>query len=305
MSLFQALVYFFQEACVSLVRSWKVSLLAILTITVSLFLGGFFLLITGNLDQVISAWSAESKIVAYLQPEADGGELAHLEERLEQAPWTLGVERVSAEEARRRFRQAFPSLGDLLEGWGEDPLPASLEVRLDLDRIAHDEFTAWLDEVRSDPAVSMIDDDRDWLAQLAAAVLVIRGLGVVLGTILLCTAIFTISSVIRLTAYLYREEIAVMRLVGATEFFIRGPFYVEGLLQGTAGGLLAVGALFGAFRFVLEKSGSSVLASALTSDFLDPAELATIVAVGGLAGLAGAVASLRKESLGQGSEQNP
>lgn len=302
MSLFQALVYFFQEACLSLIRSWKVSLLAILTITLSLFLGGVFLLITGNLGRVISQWSGESKIVVYVESNTEGGGLERLEQRLLEAPWALDIERVSAAEARRRFRLAFPSLGDLLEGWGDEALPASLEVGLDLQRIEEDAFTAWLDEIRSDPSVSMVDDDRDWLAQLAAVVFVARGLGMVLGTILLATAIFTISSVIRLTAYLYRDEIAVMRLVGATEFYIRGPFYVEGLIQGMAGGLLAVAALFGAYRFVLERSDSSVLASVLTADFLDPAELAAIVGVGALAGLVGAVASLRKETLGQTSE---
>lgn len=302
MSFFQALLYFSREALLSLVRSWKVSLLAVLTITVSLFLGGVFLLVSANLERVISQWSAESKIVIYLEPGVDDGDRARLLDRLSAVAWTSDVEPVSAAEARARFREAFPSLGDLLEGWGDDPLPASLEVGLVLDRIDDDAFDAWVEELRSDPAVAMVDDDRDWLEQLAAVVLVIRGLGMVLGAILLATAVFTISSVIRLTAYLYRDEIAVMRMVGATEFFIRGPFYVEGLIQGVVGALLALGALLGAHALVAERGASSLLASVLASRFLDASELAMLVAVGGLAGLAGAVASLRKESLAPSPE---
>ena len=124
----------------------------------------------------------------------------------------------------------------------------------------------------------------------------------VLGAVLLGTAIFTISSVIRLTAYLYRDEIAVMRLVGATEFFIRGPFYLEGLLQGLTGGLLALAALFGAYSVAREHSGDSVLASVATSQFLTFGQIAILIGVGGLAGLVGSVTSLRRESLGQTAE---
>lgn len=301
MSFLQALAYFFREACVSLVRSWKVSLLAVTTITVSLVLGGVFLLVSGNLEGMISNWRAESKIVVYLEPGA-GGDHTQLRETLQGAPWVTGVEQVSAEEALARFRQAFPSLADLLEGWGDEPLPASYEASLDVAGLEDDGFAAWLETIRRDPLVSMVDDDRDWLRQLEAVVFVIQGLGMVLGAILLATAVFTISSVIRLTAYLYRDEIAVMRMVGATEFFIRGPFYLEGLIQGVFGSLIAVAALFGAYRFLLERAASSALASVLTAEFLEPSEIAVLIGVGALAGLIGAVTSLRKETLGRTAE---
>ena len=209
---------------------------------------------------------------------------------------------VAVEAARRRFAEAFPSLSDLLEGWGDDPLPASIEVRLD-PRAASDRaaFGAWLAELRSDPAVSMLDDDRDWLRQLEAVVIALELLGLAFGAILLATAVFTISSVIRLTAYLYHDEIAGMRLVGATEFFIRGPFYMEGLLQGLAGGLLASGALAGAHALLLERYGGTVL-GLLAAKFLSAAELLALTGVGGLAGLVGAITSLRRETLGRTAE---
>lgn len=306
MSFAQALAYFLQEACLSLVRSWKVSLLAVLTITVSLFLGGVFLIVGGNLEGMIARWRAESKVVVYLEADAAEDDSGRLREDLRGAPWATGVELVSAATARERFRHAFPSLADLLEGWGDEPLPPSFEVSLDVARMEQDAqagaFAAWLERIRADPAVAMVDDDRDWLAQLEAVVLVIQGLGMVLGAILLATAVFTISSVIRLTAYLYRDEIAVMRLVGATEFFIRGPFYLEGLIQGLVGSLAAIAALYGAFRFLVERGASSALTSVVAARFLRPAEIALLLGVGALAGLFGAVTSLRKESLGQTAE---
>ncbi len=302
MTFLQAIAYFLREATVSLIRSWKISLLAIATIALSLFLGGVFLLVSGNLRQLIGAWQNESKIVIYLQAGVAREDSEVLTQRIEEAPWTAGVEAVTAGAAHDRFRKAFPSLSDLLEGWDEDPLPASLEVEVDWQRI-DDRRTLdnWLDDLRQDDTVSTIDDDRDWLSQLETVVYALEALGLVLGLILLATAVFTISSVIRLTAYLYRDEIAVMRMVGATEFFIRGPFYMEGLLQGLAGGTIAAVTLAGAHAFAVQRWAEAAL-SLLVTEFLTPGEVLALIGGGGLAGLVGAVASLRRETLGQTAE---
>lgn len=306
MTFLQAIAYFAREAAVNLVRSWKVSLLAIMTIAVSLFLAGLFFLVGGNLQRIVERWYGESKIVVYLEDGADPAAVSALRDKIAAAPWTVEVEAITSADAGRRFRESFPSLGDLLDGWSEDPLPASLEVGLDWESFADgDGLDPWLQELRADAAVAMIDDDRDWLAQIRAVSLVIEAGGWVLGSILLLTAIFTIASVIRLTAYLYRDEIAVMRLVGATEFFIRGPFYVEGLFQGLAGGSFAVAALLGVHALLLPDDPENVLTSFLASDFLRPGQLLALVLLGGLAGLLGAVVSLRKEKLGATAEEMP
>jgi cell division transport system permease protein len=207
------------------------------------------------------------------------------------------VQAVSAVEARRRFERYFPSVADLVRGWGEEPLPASFEVSFDPQRAEGRAFEAWLQGLRSDPRVGMVDDDRDWVRQLEGVVQVVRGLGMALVAVLLVCAIFTIASVIRLTAYLYRDEIDVMRLVGATELFIRGPFYVEGLLQGALGGALAVAGLYGAYLLLAPQAGAPWLAGALTGSFLAAGQQAVLVALGALSGLAGAIASLRSEQV--------
>ena len=304
MTLFQALAYFTREALLNLLRGWKVSLLAILTITVSLFLTGMFLLVSNNLRHVVESWRAESKVVVYVRPEAAPETVQELEERLRRSPGTLDVTAVDAETAKQRFQGAFPSMADLLEGWGEDPLPRSFELRLEKERLLDAQFGPWLDTLRQDPAVMMVDDDRDWLEQLEAVVLILQGLALLVGGILLATAVFTISSVIRLTAYLYRDEIAVMRLVGATEFFIRGPFYLEGFLQGLCGGLMAVAGLLGAF-YLAQSQSSSLLTSVLANQFLPWLHALGLVTMGGVAGLIGAVTSLRRESLDISKDDDP
>ncbi|HEX2164715.1 MAG TPA: permease-like cell division protein FtsX, partial [Thermoanaerobaculia bacterium] len=243
MTLLQALAYFFREALVSLGRSWKVSVLAVATIAVSLTVGGGVLLAASGLAERVDAWRQEARVVVYLDGEAEAVSRDDLLARLGATPWARRVEVVGAAEAADRFRRAFPSLADLVAD-GANTLPESVEL-VPAPETPAEEVEAWAAELAAHPAVEAVEDDRAWLAELDAAVSVARGAGLLLGGVLLAAAVFTIASVVRLTAFLYQDEIAVMRLVGATEFYIRGPFYAEGLLQGFLGGALAAAALAG------------------------------------------------------------
>lgn len=298
MSVVRILLYFFSEAFTSLRRSWKVSVLAVVTIAMSLFIGGAFLLLTGNLARVVTEWRSEARVLVYLDAEAAPEAMGRIVEYLESTEWVESVERISEEEADRRFQELFPSVAGLLEGWSEDPLPPYLEVEF-IPPAANREasFGVWLEELGKDPAVIQVDDDRDWLEQLGTLIAVLRGLGLVMGATLLGGAVFTIASVIRLAAMIYRDEIAVMRMVGATELYIRGPFYAEGLIQGLAGGLLAVGALFTGWELLSREGSVGVLGAVLVEEFLTVPAVAVLLALGAGAGLLGAILSLRREVL--------
>jgi cell division transport system permease protein len=298
MTLLGALTYFLREALVNLVRGWKTSLVAILTIAVSLLLGGAFLLASRNLLESVERWRREMRIVVYLKPGTPDPVLARLTAEAGRAPWVTGAQAVSSAAARARFRDTFPGMSDLVEGWEEEPLPPSIEVSLKDDlRGGTRQAQAWIESWRRRPEVEMVDDDREWLGQLETLVALGRGIGLTLAGVLLGAAIFTAGSVIRLTAFLHQEEISILRLVGATEFYIRGPFYTEGLLQGLIGGGLATGGLYLLYQAAAARSAASLAASVLTTGFLTPGQAASLVLLGGGAGLLGAIASLRRERL--------
>ncbi|MGE0638806.1 MAG: cell division protein FtsX [Thermoanaerobaculia bacterium] len=297
MTIFQALAYFVREATTGLLRSLRVSLLAILTIAVSLFLSGALFLASQNLAHTVRSWRSEARFVVYLERSTDTARRAELLSLVRDSPWTGEVVEVSSEEAGRRFARAFPSLAELVEGRGGE-LPVSFEARLrDPGATESTPFSDWVAAIRAEPGVEMVDADQDWIEQVETLLALVRGLGLALTIILLGASVFTIASVVRLTSFLYRDEIAVMRLVGATEFFIRGPFYVEGVLQGVLGGGIAIGALVGLHAFVRQKIASSAIAGILADRFLDPAELGLLLLFGAVAGWLGAVISLGKESL--------
>lgn len=184
MTLAKALAYFVREAGVSLARSWKVSLIAVATITVSLLVGGIFLVVAGNLARVVEQARDESRVVVYFEEGTPGPAIESVARTAKASPWVRSATLVSAEEARKRFVGIFPSLADLVAGEGSH-LPASLEIDADRDSAGAGLYSAWLDSLRGSPGVSMVDDDRDWVRQLAAMVAVVRGLGLALGGVLL------------------------------------------------------------------------------------------------------------------------
>ena len=114
MNFLQAASYFLREAVVGLVRSLRVSLLAILTIAVSLFLSGMVLLVSKNLSRTVHEWRAEARFVVYLAPELDADGRAALRAEIERGRWTEGLEEITPEVARVRFERAFPSLAELV-----------------------------------------------------------------------------------------------------------------------------------------------------------------------------------------------
>ncbi len=86
-----------------------------------------------------------------------------------------------------------------------------------------------------------------------------------------------------------------LRLIGATEFYIRGPFYAEGLVQGAAGGVLALAALYLSYQVIRPQSGAALLGTVLVGDFLPASQLLALLVLGALAGLLGAIVSVRRE----------
>ena len=295
MSFARALLYFLREACQSLLRSWKISVVAILTMGVGLFLCSVFLLASQNLSSLLESWSRGLRVVVYLHPDPDAAGYEALAKEVESPDWVTSVSRVSAEQASDRFREAFPSLSSLTRDWQEPPFPASLEASLEASAVDTPALDVWLESIRSHPAVLMVDADQEWLGQLSTFLGLVTGAGATLGLVFLAAAVLTGASILRLIAHLQREETAIMRLVGATEFFVRGPFYVEGLILGLSGAIVALASLAMITQWADRGPEQALWSGLLFSRFLSLGGSLLILGAGGLTGVLGAVVSLRRE----------
>jgi len=286
--------YFVAEALTSMSRNRAVSLLSIGTIAVALTLLGAFFYFSTNLSAQILRWSSEVQVQVYLLDDLDATALATVRARLEADPAVERIEHVPKEEALARFRSYFADLADLPDALGTNPLPASFEVRLREGSRGPEEVGAFAAALRGQPGVEDVHYDTAWVERLHSLAAVAASAGYLLGGVLLIAATFTTSNVIRLALLSRRDEIEILRLVGATRAFIRGPFLMEGLLQGALGGGLAL-ALLGGLHLTLRRAGgANPFLTLLTERFLPGPQALALAAVGGMLGLAGAFLAVRK-----------
>lgn len=278
----RALSYAFDEAIASLWRGRQSGLLSTGTIALALFVLGGFLFVTSNLERLGVQWSSAAEMSVYLKDDVSPAERTALEAALGPGDVVAAREYVSKAYALVRFKQTFGDLSAAIDGLGENPLPASYEVRLRADAAAGgvDGLAARL---RQTAGVADVRYDRQWLARLVAAINIVRGVGLILGSVLTVAAALTVANVVRLALYARRDEIDIMQLVGAPQVYIRGPFVMEGVLQGGIGALVALAALSAGF-LALRGRYLAPLASAinLSSIRFLPAEFCVFLVIGGM-----------------------
>jgi cell division transport system permease protein len=279
----RALRYAFDEAWASLVRGWHSGMLSTATIALALFVLGAFLLVTANLERLGAEWSGAAELSVYLKDEVTDSERKAIEAALAPGGLVASHEFVSKAEALTRFKQTFGDLSTAIDSLGENPLPASFEVRLVPGRSTGEALDALGRRLRPLPGVADVRYDRQWLDRLLSAVAVIRQVGLALGLVLTLAAALTVANVVRLALHARRDELEIMQLVGAPQVYVRGPFVMEGMLQGGLGAILALIALGVAF-LALRARYLAPLASAISlgSVHFLPATLCLLIVFGGM-----------------------
>lgn len=290
------LAYFIREAFRRLWVSKRTSFVAVAMIAMSLLIVGAFLLVAENLKRAVVQAEGKSRVNIYLHSEATPEQIRAVDAYLASHSDLSRHRFVAREEALRRFRSYFTNLADVVGQLDENPFPPSFECDVAPHVVQSAGFAKRVAELRALAGVDDVQFDWEWVRRLKRLVNVINGIGLIAGGILAVAAAFTIANVIRLTMMLYRKEIEIMRLVGATERIIRGPFLIEGLLQGTIGGAVAVGLLFVAFLAVRHflAPANSLVWGFLFAGFLPWQKLVALVAGGMVAGYFGSWLSVRE-----------
>jgi cell division transport system permease protein len=279
----RALRYTLEEAIASLWRGRYSGLLSMATIAVALFVLGAFLDVTSNLQRLSSEWSNAAEMSVYLKDQVTPADRSAIEAVLTPGSVVAAREYVSKADALVRFKRTFGDLASATDGLSANPLPASYEVTLRTGPGVEERLDALAAALRQTAGVADVRYDRQWLTRLRSVVAVVSGVGLVLGGVLTIAAALTVANVVRLALYARRDELDIMQLVGAPQMYIRGPFVMEGLLQGGLGALVALAALGVAF-FALRARYLAPMASALnlSSVHFLPIELCASLVAGGM-----------------------
>ena len=288
------LFYFLRKALGNIWTNPFLSLVTLSTIAISMLILGLFSLIYLNVQQSLHQMGGELQITAYLQEAISSEQAKVLRSKVADWPEVEKITYISKEQALARFRSQLREYAGILEGLKENPLPASLELTLmpQYGRSGNiKEFSTRLGRL---PGVAEVQYGRKWMAKLRVFVEVMKLVGITVGGLLLIATIFVISNTIKLTFYSRREELEIMRLVGATDLFIKAPFLLEGLLHGLGGALLAAGGLSVLILFLFSHLDLPLRLAVMAGSLPTGQLVAGFLGLGLLLGVLGSMVSLRR-----------
>lgn len=273
-------------------NDWRLHLLSIFSVAVAFVCLASALLVVVNVHGIRTRWAETGRASVFLKPDATPEQIDQIQKALRQTQGVTDVRHVSSEEARREV--TAQKNDDVLGALPAEAFPASLEVRV-ADEAAAERLSKLASQLQALPAVESVETYQSWSERLGA---LLRGgvtASIVLALVVLGAVVSVVSSTIRLTLQRRRIEVEILKLVGATDSYVRRPFVLEGAAQGGIGALLAIallGVLYGIVRGNFDSELGVLLGMAPT--FLPWFVCTGMIALGALLGAAAAYGSLRR-----------
>jgi cell division transport system permease protein len=271
-------------------------LLTAVTMAVTLFVFGSFMLLQLNLVQLLKGWGEQIQITVYLDKTLSESQISAALARLNGLPEVERVRLINQEQAWRDFQAALGTQSGLLDGLPRDVLPASLEIALRPSYRDSPSVEQLAARLRSEREFASVEYPQEWVERLGLILLAVEWAKWGLGGLLFLATFLIVGSAVKLALLARQDEIEIMQLVGASTELIQAPFVLEGMIQGLAGGLLSVAMLWGLFTLVQSEfpSFAGFMAPLVRLQFLDMASILLILSIGWLLGAAGSLFSLKR-----------
>jgi cell division transport system permease protein len=271
-------------------------MLTSITMALTLFVFGAFLLLQENLEALLKGWGDQLQINAYLEKDLSEADIRSLQERIRMYPEVARVRHISQEQAWTDFHAALGAQSSVLEGLPRDVLPASFEIAVRPNFRDGPLVEALTARLKKEKGITGVEYAQDWVDRISLVVLAVQWAKWVFGGALFLTTYFIVSSAVKLAILARKEEIEIMHLVGASREMIEAPFVMEGMIQGTAGGALSIGGLWLTFQIMCNQVPVSFSVFGFTNSlkFLGLQSIALIIAIGCALGAAGSLFSLRR-----------
>lgn len=279
-------MYALREAAAAFRRAPVLTGLSAAMIALSLFVIGLFGLAAHNVREAIRNVESRVEVVAYLLDDAAPASIQAAQQDIEQLPEVRTVRFISREEALAVARREFDELSSIFGSIETNPLPASLEISLEPGQSDAAVIRLVASRIAEMPVVEEVQFGEDWIDKVFVLRRIAGLATLTLGLGFAAVAALIIGAAIRMAVFARRDEIVIMRLVGATDAFIRRPFIIEGMATGLVGAILAVAATWGVFRLL---SGSVMQLTWIPAGWLVAG-----VASGAVMGFAASMVAVRR-----------
>ncbi|MCX5779589.1 MAG: permease-like cell division protein FtsX [Firmicutes bacterium] len=232
--------YFFREALTSLSRNRLLSIATVSTMAISIFFLGVAVLLTVNADRFMNRLESDIEIVAFLNDSANKTQVAAINDQIQALAGVQAVVFVYKDQALARIQDKFATDNyDLGKTLGKNPLPDTYEIKAQKPQ----DVPVLAGQIGTIPGVYKVSYGQGVVEKLFQVTKWVRIISVSLMGLLAMGSVFLIATTIRLSIYARRKEIYLMKLIGATDWFVRWPFFIEGVILGLAGALIAIGTL--------------------------------------------------------------
>ena len=285
---------FFLRAIKDIRENQFLTLISVITIALSILIASSFALFFLNAGEALNMWQKGIRMMAYL--EADASEAARLDTkfRLQAIAGVQEAVYISKSDAMQRLKQQMRSHSALLDNLRTNPLPDAFEITLQTETRSGDELRVLAEHIQELPAVAEVEYGQQWIQRFTSVVDLFSLAGYAIGALFFMATIFIVANTIRLVLYSRRDEIEIMRLVGATDRFIKVPFYLQGMMQGAAGTIVGLAVLFLGYVSLSSHFEHSLSGGTVNVRFFSAGACAAIAAVGVLIGWLGCWISLKQ-----------
>lgn len=284
--------YYIKETFTSLKRNSLMSIASISTVALSILVLGMFLTMVLNVNNLASHLENQVQVTIYMENSASAEQLKQMEKVLRSTPGIVKVTPRTREQALADFKKRLGEQQKLLAALGEDnPFPASFEIQVDNP----ERIPQLVPQFQQMPGVETAKFGQEVVEHLFQLTRVLRIGGVLLIILLAIATLFIISNTIRITVFARRREVNIMKYVGATDWFIRWPFLLEGMIMGFVGALIASVALYKGYNAIQAKIYGTLAFFPMLPSWPTMGWLCGgLVCVGTLIGALGSSISLRK-----------
>ena len=288
------MIFYTRRAIKDILENRFLNAVTIITIALSVLIVSSFGLFFLNGQDMFNAWKKGVRIMVYLEAGTSEAQRLDTRYRLQTIAGIQSIRFISKDEALKLMKTRMRRQTSLLDNLRENPLPDAFEVSLVTESNSPEKIEFLAQRIEGLPSVAEVEYGQQWVERFANFFNLFKLAGYGMGLLFFMATVFIAANTIRLVLYSRREEIHIMRLVGATDKFIKFPFYLQGLIQGFSGGVIGLGTLYAAYSAIGSQFEQTLSAEMVAIRFFSIGLCAVIVGCGMLTGLLGCFFSLRQ-----------
>ena len=255
---------YFQRALKDILDNRFLTTVTVITIALSILIASAFALFFINAGDVLNLWKKGIRVMVYLKTDTSEAGRLDTKYRLQQISGIVDAAYISKKDAMARLERQMAHHSGLLENLKTNPLPDAFEITVDPALRNSTELAFLSERIRTIDTVAEVEYGQQWIQRFNNVVNLFSLAGYAIGALFFMATAFIVANTIRLVLYSRRDEIEIMRLVGATDGFIKIPFFVEGMIQGGAGTLVGLGALYLGFFSLTTHFGQDTMPGLIT-----------------------------------------